>query len=74
MVAKQPGDPVLPHRDQKQVIRSLLSHQDDRAVAGSSGCINKFERELADSANWANRSFVIRHHIATSPDEQFLWN
>ena len=42
MVAKQPEDLLFASRDQKQVLRSLRSHQDDSAEAGSSGRINKF--------------------------------
>ena len=42
MVAKQPEDLLFASRDQKQVLRSLRSHQDDSAVAGSSGRINEF--------------------------------
>ena len=72
MVAKQPENPLLAHRDRKRVLRSFRSHPDDSGVAGSSGRINNLNANGANLANWANRSSFCEQAIATSPRSDLL--
>ena len=68
MVAKQPEDLLFASRDQKQVLRSLRSHQDDSGRGGVIGTHQQvWNANGANLANWANRSSTGTQVMGTSP-------